>query len=134
MCECSAAGRDRRAADGGAHGGGGRRIFNTPLTPTPNGTTQPSHERHRADYFMQQPPSSVVSIRVLKGLACPGPVQSASKKETHVSAERNLKTVRTIYGAFGRGDVATILDAVTDDVDWSSAAASRSAPWYGRRI
>jgi hypothetical protein len=30
--------------------------------------------------------------------------------------------------------VATILDAVTDDVDWSSAAASRSAPWYGRRI
>jgi ketosteroid isomerase-like protein len=51
-----------------------------------------------------------------------------------VSAERNLKTVRTIYDAFGRGDVATILDAVTDDVDWSSAAASRSAPWYGRRI
>ena len=51
-----------------------------------------------------------------------------------MSAERNLKTVRTIYGAFGRGDVATILDAVADDVDWSSAAASRSAPWYGRRI
>ena len=51
-----------------------------------------------------------------------------------MSAERNLKTVRTIYDAFGRGDVATILDAVADDVDWSSAAASRSAPWYGRRI
>jgi ketosteroid isomerase-like protein len=51
-----------------------------------------------------------------------------------VSAEGNLRTVRTIYDAFGRGDVATILDAVTDDVDWSSAAASRSAPWYGRRI
>jgi ketosteroid isomerase-like protein len=51
-----------------------------------------------------------------------------------VSAEGNLKTVRTIYDAFGRGDLAPLLDAVTDDVDWSSAAASRSAPWYGRRV
>ena len=51
-----------------------------------------------------------------------------------MSAEGNLKTVRTIYDAFGRGDVATILDAVTDDVDWSSAAASRTAPWYGQRV
>jgi len=51
-----------------------------------------------------------------------------------VSAEGNLKTVRAIYDAFERGDVATILDAVTDDVDWSSAAASSAAPWYGRRI
>ncbi len=51
-----------------------------------------------------------------------------------MSAEGNLKTIRTIYDAFGRGDLATILDAVTDDVDWSSGAASRSAPWYGRRI
>jgi ketosteroid isomerase-like protein len=51
-----------------------------------------------------------------------------------VSSKGNLKTVRTIYDAFGRGDLATILDAVTDDVDWSSAAASRSAPWYGQRV
>ena len=51
-----------------------------------------------------------------------------------MSAEGNVKTVRTIYDAFGRGDIATILGALTDDVDWSSGAASRSAPWFGRRI
>ncbi len=51
-----------------------------------------------------------------------------------MSAERNLETVKTIYDAFGRGDVAKILDAVTDDVDWSSVAASKTAPWFGRRV
>ena len=51
-----------------------------------------------------------------------------------MSARANLETVRTIYKAFERGDVAAILETVTDDVDWSSAAASHSAPWYGQRI
>jgi uncharacterized protein len=32
-----------------------------------------------------------------------------------------------------RGDVAAILDAVTDDVDWAAGAASSAAPWYGVR-
>ena len=50
-----------------------------------------------------------------------------------MSSQRNLETVKTIYDAFGRGDVDTILDSLTDDVDWSSEAASRSASWYGRR-
>jgi ketosteroid isomerase-like protein len=34
-----------------------------------------------------------------------------------MSADANIKTVMGVYEAFGRGDVATILDAVTDDVD-----------------
>src|ERR1700735_3275365 len=38
-----------------------------------------------------------------------------------------------VYQAFGRGDVAAILDAVTDDVDWAAEAASSAAPWYGVR-
>jgi ketosteroid isomerase-like protein len=49
-----------------------------------------------------------------------------------MSADGNLKTVRTIYDAFGRGDLASILDTVTDDIDWSSAAASRSARRSGK--
>ncbi len=34
--------------------------------------------------------------------------------------DTNIKTVQQIYEAFGRGDVATILDKVDDNVDWAS--------------
>jgi uncharacterized protein len=50
-----------------------------------------------------------------------------------MSADDNIKTIAHVYEAFGRGDVATILDAVTDDVDWAAEAASPAAPWYGVR-
>lgn len=50
-----------------------------------------------------------------------------------MSAEDNIKTVQRVYEAFGRGDVATILDAVADDVNWAAEAASTVAPWYGNR-
>jgi ketosteroid isomerase-like protein len=44
-----------------------------------------------------------------------------------------IKTIAQLYEAFGRGDVATILGAVTDDVDWATETASAAAPWYGAR-
>jgi uncharacterized protein len=50
-----------------------------------------------------------------------------------VGADANIKTITAVYEAFGRGDVAAILDAVTDDVDWAAEAASSAAPWYGVR-
>ena len=50
-----------------------------------------------------------------------------------MSQEDNLKLVREIYDAVGRGDVAAILERVTDDVDWSAEAAGHAAPWHGRR-
>jgi ketosteroid isomerase-like protein len=50
-----------------------------------------------------------------------------------VSADVNIKTITQVYEAFGRGDVAAILDAVTDDVDWAAEASSAAAPWYGVR-
>ncbi len=50
-----------------------------------------------------------------------------------MSADANIKTITQVYEAFGRGDVATILEAVTDDVDWASEAASSAAPWWGVR-
>jgi uncharacterized protein len=50
-----------------------------------------------------------------------------------VSADANISTITQVYEAFGRGDVAAILDAVTDDVDWAAEAASSAAPWYGVR-
>jgi ketosteroid isomerase-like protein len=50
-----------------------------------------------------------------------------------VGAEAYIKTITEVYEAFGRGDVAAILDAVTDDVDWAAEASSPAAPWYGVR-
>jgi uncharacterized protein len=50
-----------------------------------------------------------------------------------VSADENIKTITSIYEAFGRGDVAAILAALTEDVDWAADAASDAAPWYGAR-
>ena len=50
-----------------------------------------------------------------------------------MSQQDNLTIVREIYDAVGRGDVAAILDRVSDDVDWAAEAASKAAPWYGPR-
>jgi ketosteroid isomerase-like protein len=50
-----------------------------------------------------------------------------------MSQQDNLTVVREIYEAVGRGDVAAILDRVSDDVDWAAEAASKTAPWYGPR-
>jgi len=48
-----------------------------------------------------------------------------------MSGDDNIKTIQTVYEAFGRGDIGFILETVTDDVDWASDTASTSAPWYG---
>lgn len=45
----------------------------------------------------------------------------------------NIATIKSIYEAFGKGDVATILDNVTDDVDWATDTTADGAPWYGVR-
>ena len=48
-------------------------------------------------------------------------------------SEANVQVVHQIYEAFGTGDVATIMDLLTDDVDWAAEAGRDGAPWYGRR-
>jgi len=48
-----------------------------------------------------------------------------------VSAEQNIDTIKAIYDASGRGDVDTILERCTDDVDWAADAATAVAPWHG---
>lgn len=48
-----------------------------------------------------------------------------------MSAEQNIQTTKEMYEALGRGDIGAILERVTDDVDWSTDAAIKSAPWYG---
>lgn len=45
-----------------------------------------------------------------------------------MSGEVNIKIIQGVYEAFGRGDVAAVLDAVADDVDWAAEAAGSGAP------
>jgi ketosteroid isomerase-like protein len=51
---------------------------------------------------------------------------------TGAMTDPKIQTVQTIYEAFGRGDVATILDQLADDVDWAAESFSgKAAPWHG---
>jgi len=50
-----------------------------------------------------------------------------------VGAGENIKTIQAVYEAFGRGDLPTVLDAVSDDVEWATDTVSNAAPWYGVR-
>ena len=50
-----------------------------------------------------------------------------------MSTEDNVKTITSIYEAFGRGDIPAVIDALADDVDWASEAASTDVPWWGPR-
>jgi ketosteroid isomerase-like protein len=48
-----------------------------------------------------------------------------------MGAAENIRTIQSVYEAFGRGDVAFIAGCVTDNVDWASDTSSDAAPWYG---
>ena len=42
----------------------------------------------------------------------------------------NTETIQSLYAAFGRGDVQTILGHLADNVDWdNSRVASKECPW-----
>ena len=45
--------------------------------------------------------------------------------------EDHVATVRSLYEAFGRGDVPTILDAMADDVEWEAGAVDHGLPLLG---
>jgi ketosteroid isomerase-like protein len=52
-----------------------------------------------------------------------------------MSAHENTKIVQEAYAAFGRGDVKSILDGLSDDVDWHAiVGASDKVPTSGRRV
>lgn len=41
----------------------------------------------------------------------------------------NLAAVKSIYDAFGRGDIPAILAYMADDVDWEHDAIDHGVPW-----
>lgn len=40
-----------------------------------------------------------------------------------------IETVQGIYAAFGRGDVAAILNQISEDVSWENGAPEHGIPW-----
>ena len=45
----------------------------------------------------------------------------------------NVETVQAIYRAFGRGDVATILDRLDEGVEWETTVPVSDVPWLQAR-
>jgi ketosteroid isomerase-like protein len=45
----------------------------------------------------------------------------------------NTETVKAIYEAFGRGDLATILDKLDDAVEWEGTVPVADVPWLQAR-
>ncbi|WP_170181792.1 nuclear transport factor 2 family protein [Phreatobacter stygius] len=46
---------------------------------------------------------------------------------------RNTDTVKAAYEAFGRGDIAAILDKLADDVEWEHDWGGAQLRWYVSR-
>ena len=44
-----------------------------------------------------------------------------------------VATIHEIYQAFGRGDIPSILGALSDSVEWEYGASSTDVPWIQRR-
>jgi ketosteroid isomerase-like protein len=45
----------------------------------------------------------------------------------------NITLVQNLYGAFGQGDIATIINGLTTDVDWHSGGRASDYPGFGPR-
>lgn len=48
-------------------------------------------------------------------------------------SQQNVSTVKDIYAAYGRADVASILNHLSDDVDWGTESSATGIPWYALR-
>jgi ketosteroid isomerase-like protein len=47
-----------------------------------------------------------------------------------MTEQQNVAKLQEMYAAFGRGDIATLLDNVTDDVTWGVETVATEVPWY----
>jgi ketosteroid isomerase-like protein len=45
----------------------------------------------------------------------------------------NVATTKSLYEAFGRGDVPYILSRLADDVEWEYGVIANDVPWYQKR-
>jgi ketosteroid isomerase-like protein len=57
--------------------------------------------------------------------------QSTDTLDTTAAGDPKVAAVQRLYAAFGRGDIASVLAELAEDVDWAAEAAGTGAPWYG---
>ena len=50
---------------------------------------------------------------------------------TQTTTAQHIESVERLYAAYGRGDVAAVLDELADDVDWAAEASGTAVPWWG---
>ena len=50
-----------------------------------------------------------------------------------MNEQQNTQTVQEVFAAYGRGDIATVLSALTDDVEWWMPGPPRGIPYAGLR-
>lgn len=50
-----------------------------------------------------------------------------------MSEQENVQTVRKAYDAFARGDIATLMEMVHEDVEWETPGDSKIIPHAGKR-
>lgn len=50
-----------------------------------------------------------------------------------MSEQENVQTVRKAYDAFARGDIATLMEMVHEDVEWEKPGDSKIIPHAGKR-
>lgn len=63
----------------------------------------------------------------MRNCGAPG-VRGGTTKRMEIPVN-NAETVKEIYEAFGRGDVATILDKLDEGVEWETTVPVSDVPW-----
>jgi ketosteroid isomerase-like protein len=59
------------------------------------------------------------------------PYLTASQPREEPMSAANIAFVQSLYAAFGRGDIATIIDGLASDVDWDVNGRRRDYPLLG---
>jgi ketosteroid isomerase-like protein len=47
-------------------------------------------------------------------------------------SRENVETIQRVFDAFGRGDIATIVDNVSDDTVWGFNVSCSDVPWHAQ--
>jgi ketosteroid isomerase-like protein len=70
------------------------------------------------------------SAGALAGTLLTSAVPSRAYVAVEVFMSDNVSKLQQMYAAFGRGDINTILENVTDDVTWGTETVVSEVPWY----
>jgi len=50
-----------------------------------------------------------------------------------MAEQQNIEFIKSLYAAFGRGDIQALLNGLTENVEWHSPGPPDEMPWSGDR-